>query len=390
MTMGYQATGTPVLVGGPTNQQAPVENPQQRVRPFRQATLEKNETQRTDIIALTTAYQPEPNPVTGSGYIFGFSLEFAAVVPSNNSANVAYVEDGAYSVNGNTLFQDVTGPLVNLPGWSLRWISRYGGWEFQNDESSTDGNIYSKVTGTGATGGNFVFHQRVPVSTGRRTLLAMLGNQDRSQSYQLSNDLAPSTAVYSTSPTALPNITITRSYQSYEVPNQANADGSSNQVEPPLYGVLHYLLQSVNANVPVGGSTIPHYLQGLGNTIRVLMLVFRSNSSRATAESNMPTQIQVKIANQLIFNETLAARRKMMYDRYGFDAPSGVLVYDNIHDLIARSTSELGHDLWWTQQINEATIQCTYPSGFGSTANSLTVVKSDMTVPAGLAAAMSA
>ena len=89
MTMGYQATGTPVLVGGPTNQQAPVENPQQRVRPFRQATLEKNETQRTDIIALTTAYQPEQNPVTGSGYIFGFSLEFAAVVPSNNSANVA-------------------------------------------------------------------------------------------------------------------------------------------------------------------------------------------------------------------------------------------------------------------------------------------------------------
>lgn len=378
---GYAVAGTPPLVGGPTNAPAPIQQ-NQKVTPFRQATLEKREQILTDTATLSTTYQPIVSTIHGSGYIYSFSIEVIATT-SGNSANTAYQEDGAFSHSALIIFKDNTGPLVQMGGFSLYWMSKYGGWTQYLDSNSADTAIYQKVTGTGGTGGTYHYHLLVPISTSRRNLLALLGNQDRSQSYELRRDIAPSTAVYSTGPTSQPSIVQNIQYVSYAAPMPQNPDGSANEIQPQTFGVLHFLEQSVNATPPAPGTT-NHYLSGMGNTIRLLLLEARSNNSRTTAESFMPTNIQLKIANQTIFNESYGQRRKVMFDRYGFDAPAGVLVYDTISDFQNRAGSELGHDYWWTQQVNEAQFITTWPSGIGSTANSLTVDKSDMSVPAGI------
>lgn len=386
MVTNYQPGPTPVAVGSPTVPTAAVQaQTGQKVRPFRLATLERSDTVlQYNAVPLTTAEQQQERTIPGTGFTYGYDLIAQAVAPSNNSANVAYQEDGPYSIFSSIIYKDVNGELINCDGWSLYQLTRYLGLNPFNMESSADTNIYQKVTSTGATGGNFTVHIPVPVASDRRTLQGLLGNQDRNQSYSLRTNLAPSTSVYSTGPSVQPNITTTVQYESYAVPNASDDMGVNNQVIPPTYGLINYATRTISASSPQGGSQITHQIFRLGYTTKVLMLVMRSNGSRATAESNLPSNIQLKIGNQTIFNESVAYRRALMYKRYGFDAPSGVLVYDYVHDFAPLAGGAIGTDYINTQNVNLFTFLITYPSGFGSTNNTLTFVVGDCVVPNGM------
>lgn len=374
---------SPSMVGSPSVGPAPVQAPQRGYIPFRIATLERAEIIGQTQFTMTTAEQVNEVTVEGTGYIYGFVIDVNCVTASN-AATVAYQEDAPYSAASQIILKDVTGEIVNMDGFSLEMACRYGSWKVYNFESSSDTNIYSKTSGSGGTGGSFRFQLVIPVALNRRTLIGILGNQDRAQQYQLRINLAASTAVYSTSPTTLGTVTYTRTYESYAVPNMTNDLGIRNQVAPSHYGTIHFLTKTLSEASPLGGSTVTHYLRRLGNTCRFIILILRANGSRATAESNLPTNIQVKLGNQPVFNETVQYRRQLMYNRYGFDAPGGVLTYDWLHDFSEKAGAELGSDWLWTQNLVLAAFQNVYPSGFGSTNNSLTVVTSDMIVPAGV------
>jgi hypothetical protein len=73
-----------------------------------------------------------------------------------------------------------------------------------------------------------------------------------------------------------------------------------------------------------------------------------------------------------------------MFERYNVNAPAGVLVYDALQDFTAAAGYELGEDYWWTNGLNNAQFEITYPSGFGSTNNSLTIITDDLLVPPGV------
>lgn len=384
----YQTAGSPQMVGSPTIGQVPLDPSGQPRLPFRIATLERADLIQTDSVTMTAAEQQLDRVVPGTGFVYGFELDYN-VIAAGNSATVAFTEDAPYIAASSVIYRDVNGEIGNMDGFHYKLCARYGGWEPFNQESSTDTALWvAKVTGAGATGGSFRFKLKVPVALNRRTLLGLLGNQDRGQTYVLRANLGGSASIYSTAPTVLPPVVITRMYESYVVPNPVSDTGAQQQVIPPFYQVVPFLTKSISSNIPVGGSAINHYLQRLNTTFRFLILVFRSGAGttpRATAESNMPTNITLKIGNQTIFTEPTWYRREKMYDRYGFDAPAGVLVYDFLHDFSERAGAELGHDWYWTQQLAEAQFIITYPSGFGSNAaNSLTILTGDMVVPAGL------
>lgn len=374
-------------VGGPSVPQTQDREPGNPV-PFRRAT-----TQRAQLIqvqgptALLTTGQPQTYQLEGSGYLYAVDLTVQGVVPSTNAATVALNEDAPWNVLSSVILSDVNGELVNLDGYSLRLANMYAGYHMGLLTSSTDSsNVYQAVSGSGVTGGNFLFHLRLPAGTNERDLIGVLGNQDRSQRYTIRDDLNASGQVYSTPPTALPNVTITSHYESFTVPSATNARGQKQVMIPDKFGVLHYLTKTLNpGSAPLGGATVNHYLARLGNTIRVLILVLRSNSSRATAETNAPTRITFLIGDVPIFTETPAYRRALMYERYSFDAPNGVYVYDALHDFFSPTAgAEQGEDYYWTNGLVNAQFQITYPSGFGSTANSLTVITDDLQIPAGM------
>lgn len=386
----FQAATNPAMIGSPAVGTPPVDPQMQGATPFRMATLERAENVGQTSLQITTSEQTVENILPGTGFLYGIDL-FVQNVTSANAATVAFFEDAPYSALSSIILADVNGEIVNVDGFSLEMAGRYGGWknyaqEFVN--KSGDANIWLLTAGAGGTGGSFTFHMMIPVSLNRRQLIGIVGNQDRSQQYRLRHNYASGAAaasgpIYTTAPTTQGTMTVTRFYESYAVPNAVNDTGRPNQVVPGHYGVIPYITKSVSEATPVGGSQVTHYLRRIGNVIRTLVLVLRSNGTRASAESNLPTSIQLKIGNETIFTESVGYRRHLMFNRYGFDAPQGVLCYDFIHDFYGRAGLELGFDWLWSQNLSQVQFLITYPAGFGSTNNSLTFITCDMIVPPG-------
>lgn len=373
-------------VGGPTIPSQEGNKPSSGIIPWRRATTPRTAISVSTSKTMTTSTQNVAEQIEGTGYITGVNLEVVCTTAANAAA-VAFQPDGPYSVLDSISFSDSGGESLNLSGFELYLANLYCGFNPHStlDSGSSDTNIYQAVTGAVATGGSFRFHLMIPIAINTRNFLGLLGNQDRAMKYTLRSDIAASTSVYSTSPTTLGTVTINRTYMNVTVPSRSSADGTPQQQYPPKFGVIHYLTRSVISTAPVGGSTVNHYLPRIGNTIRFLILVFKSNSTRATAESNAPTRIQFQLGDTPIFQESWQYRRRVMRQRYGFDAPAGVLVYDFASDVFPTVTGgEFGLDWLWTNGLANAQFQITYPSGFGSTANSLTVITDDLLVPPGV------
>ncbi len=367
-------------VGGPGVPQTEA-NPAGGMIPFRRAT-----TGRTSLLPvtgplpLTAAQQPVQVVVDGSGYIYAIDLDVSAAGGLDGGANTTGTEDAPFNVLSSVVFGDVNGELINLDGYSLFLANLYGGWSDHPLDGSADTNIFAAIA---AASGDFRFHLSVPIALNRRSLLGLVANQDRAQKYTLRDDIAANSVVYTVAPdTTQPSVTITRTYDNYAVPASQNANGSAQQQTPPKFGVLHFLTQSVNPSTPAPSSTVNHYLPRLGNTIRLLILVFREGGLRSAAEANMPTRISLKLGDTPIFTETVAFRRALMFARYGFDAPDGVLVYDFITDVINQAGAEMGEDYAFTNGLVNAQFEVTYPAGFAAAGSSLTVITDDLVIPA--------
>jgi hypothetical protein len=171
---------------------------------------------------------------------------------------------------------------------------------------------------------------------------------------------------------------IEKYYENYAVPLAKSPTDSPQEMVPPDFGTIHYLTATLADAAPLGGSQVPHFLRRIGNTVRWIALILRSNNTRANAETNFPTNIQLKVGEDALFNESWAYRKFLMYERFGFDLPNGVLVYDTLHDFSAAAGYELGDDYFHTQALVNAQFIVTYPAGFGSTANSLRILTDDL------------
>lgn len=380
-----------VAVGGPVTQVQ--ENNPGRSIPFRRSTTFRIAQLQSTAQLMTAGTQQVDVVIEGSGYVYGLDLHIFATTASNALAT-AFFEDGPWSAVDTLVFRDVNGELVNLTGYHARLLNLYAGYTKFKDApvraeatpSLDTANIFNAVTGAGATGGSYRFHLWVPVGLNKRDLRGVLGNQDRAQKYSLRSDIASGTGaatgpLYTVAPTTLPTHNIERYYYNYAVPARANASGAAQSQFPDDFGILHYSTQSINPSAPQGGATVNHFLARLGNTIRVLVLELKSNSTRALAEASAPTRIQLNIGDTPLFVETPATRRMEMWKRYGFDAPSGVYVYDFMTDIIGIAGDELGVDYLYTNGLVNAQFQITYPAGFGAAANTMTVLTDDLVIP---------
>lgn len=346
---------------------------------FRDATLE-----RTDIIpgfsvTVGAGASRQEFIVPGSGFIASILLN-AQMVTGANTANVVAAEDAPWSLYDTVVLRDTNGELVYLQGYDT-YIANLCNKLYSTRFLDTSADIYVNspiVTGGGGTGGQFTCTLRVPVILNRRDLIGLLGNQDRAQSYFLRTDIAGLAQIYSTAPNNANTLTLSKVYENYSVPNSNTPNGQPQQITPDSYGTLHYTTAVQSDQPPTGGSTVNHYLKRVGNTVRWLALIFRANGSRATAEANIPTSIRFKVGDDTIFNEFYWYRRAIMFERYGFNFPNGVLVYDAMHDFEAGAGNELGRDYYHTQALQNAQFQISYPVGFGSTNNSLRIITDDL------------
>lgn len=365
--------------------------PQSGTVPFRQASIQKSLIlQTTTPVMLTTSVQQGPYTVNGEGYIEELNIRLSAATAGNASNNiVAFTEDGRKASLFNVIFRGPGGDFVNVDGPTLGWYNDYDGKTMDPSQSSADVALTQAVASSAATGGSFVAWYRVPMAIGFRNLVGLLGNQDRTAKYNERRDLNASAQVYSTAPSTLPTVNITDYYTERVVPAAADNFGEAQQQLPASYGIIHYLMSEVAAVPPTTGK-IFHYMTGLGNTWRRLILIFRQGTAgsqtrsafEALANVNVtPMAIAIKLGDNTLYDEDYAYRRYIMYRRYGWDAPNGVLVYDWAADFGVHSGEELGDDFLNTQNVTNLVVIPTYPANTTATGNSLTVLKDTLYVP---------
>lgn len=382
------AQSGPTVSGAGSIPQAPT-NPQssrQRLIPFRMATTERTEQLVSDTGTITTSEQIFDRTIEGTGYIYAIWLNFSALIASGNSATVAYQEDGPWSALSSVIYRDPTGEMLNLDGFAL-YLANLGMRNYATsfpdalaatldsaNPAAVTTELFQAVAGGGGTGGSIFFSLRVPLGINRRSLLGMLGNQDRGVKYQLRNNVAGSASIYSTAPTTLQAFTIAKQYESFAVPAPVGAYGPQEYI-PPQFGTLHFLTKNVSEAVPAASVTLNHYLRRIGNMWRFVILKFALNT-RALGNTNV-TRLQLKIGDTDFFNESYGYRRWVMYCRYGFRWPSGVLCYDWLHDFLPFAGGELGDDYVNTKDVNTGQFIITYGSGVTGTP-SLTFITDDL------------
>lgn len=376
--MATNAAPVSAVPMAPVRTQAPVV-------PFRKATIERVDILPSESVTLGAASQRIERTVEGAGLLYGIVLRIVATT-AGNAAATAFFEDAPWSAFDTLTIRDVSGEIIgSIPGYDAYLTNlingQYAG-RFQDQSSSTY--LFQQVTGAGGTGGSFTAMLRLPVAIDRRSLLGILGNQSRNQKYALRTDIASGSAsaagpIYTTAPTNPAAVVLEKYYENYSIPNSVGPNGVQQEPVPPTFGTLHFTTSTLADSSPLGGSTVNHYLRRIGNTIRWIALVFRSNGLRATAETNLVgANIRLKIGDDVIFNETYQYRRFLMFERFGFDMPQGVLVYDAMHDFDPKAGYELGDDYYHTQNIVNGQVIVQYPSGFGSTNNSLRIITDDL------------
>lgn len=391
-----------------------VNAPASRV-PFRAATIERVALLASESLTLSsTTTQRIERTIEGAGFIFGVVLDVNATGATSTAANVAvYAEDAPFNALDTVILRDVNGELSDLSGWNTWLCNLAENWSGvapatgnapgqalpsstglggTGTPASQDANLNVNVgaIGTASTtstaGGNFRFQVRVPVGTNRRDLLGILGNQDRAQKYSLRSDLAIASAIFSTAPSSLPAVAINKFYENYAVPLPTAPDGSPQEVFPPTFGTLHFHTSTVSEASPANGSTVNHYIRRLGNTTRYFALVFRSATVgsgtpiRGNADLNPPTLIRVKLGEDTVLEENWTYRRWLMFERYHYDMPRGVAIYDFIHDFGPFSGYEVGDDYVHSQALVNGQFMVTYPSTASTwqTGSTLTIVTSDL------------
>lgn len=353
---------------------------------FRRATVERSEILPAESNLMTASAIRIERTVEGTGYVYGIVLNVAAPAAANAVANVTFAEDAPWSALDTVVYRDVNGELINLTGYDL-FIANLGqkqyAWRFQDASA-----LFNTIAGGVATSGTFNFWVRVPVALNRRSLSGLVGNQDRSQKYSIRTDQAGSGSVYLTTPTTLPTMAINKQYENYAVPLAVNPDGLKQERAPRDFGLLHYLTSLQSAENPAPSSSVNHFLRRVGLSIRFIVFIFRAGSGsfpRSVAQLNPPSNLRFKIGDDTLFNESYAYRRFLMFERYGFDLPDGVIIYDAMHDLVPGAGSEVGDDYYQTQGLVNSQLQATYPSGFSS-GGTLRIVTDDLAFVAPVAA----
>jgi hypothetical protein len=378
--------------------QTPATNPSSQGRiAFRDATMERVDILAAETgLALTASLQPLQRTVEGAGYIYSVLLDVVATGATSTAASVAaYTEDAPSNVLDTITFSDANGELWNLSGYESGLVNRLTredailppvanapgaaipsgtGAGGNGTSASQDPNVVlnwgavGSASTTSSAGGNFRFQTRVKVGANRRDLLGILGNQDRSQKYQIRHDVSASTVVFSTAPSSLPSLTINKIYEEYSIPLQTAPDGTPQEVFPASFGTILYHTRQTSASAPANGGQVSHFLQRIGNTIHFLALIFRSATSssatplRGNADLNPPTALSLKLGEDVVFRETWNYRRMLMFERLGSDVDRGVLLYDWIHDFGPFAGFEVGDDLIHTDALVNAQFMITYPA----------------------------
>lgn len=257
------------------------------------------------------------------GYVSGLYIYVVGTVPSTNSAAVAYSEDGPFNALSTVQFSDVSNrPIIGpMSGWELKECIKYGGYRVPAGSDPTNSQNYSAVTGTGATGGNFSFVLHLPIEFVHRNAMGSLTNLSNAAVFRLDVTLNGGNNVYTTSPTALPNVRIR--YQQHGWMESAGRDpfGNAAAVAPPAVDSVQYWERQTYALN--SGSVNFRFTPFEGHVRNVIFVLRDSSNTRSGGETNWPDPLRLHYDATIPLDRLKAVWQEYVQELWGYNAALG-------------------------------------------------------------------
>ncbi len=229
---------------------------------------------------------------------------------SGNSATVAFQGDAPLNVFQTVNFADAGGTSIvgSFDSYTLGIVQKYGGYGHNSDPRANA--VYSVTTGSGGSGGSFTVVFRIPVEVVSRTGAGSLQNQSGNSPLTLT--LTPNTeaAIYSTSPTSAPSVTVTARIGGYW---KGSNTGAAQQ--PKLFGSTSYWNRT--SYLALNGAVQQQFANiGMGNPYRNLILInYATDGARSDADFANPAQITFRGNNLVQLDQLLW--KFLMSEGYG-------------------------------------------------------------------------
>lgn len=266
--------------------------------------------------------------------------------------------------NGDPYFGPMSGFSAFVAG------NLYGGFEFEADPRANPDYL---------GGINCRFMLRIPLEITHHDAYGALINQDAAASYKLQWTVPASTTLFTTAVGTIPALRYRAWLEGWEQPKAADLAGNPIAQSPPGTPTAQFLSEQT-FQVVAGLNTIR--LTDVGNLIRVLSFVYRDDTaprSRAIGETELPADLRLTYDARDLENRSLLGWRDVMFKRYGFAHPNGVVVYDKIHDGEGHAGNEARNQYLPTSDATRIELVGTW-TGTGGT---LTVITNDV-APAGV------
>lgn len=316
--------------------------------------------------------------VPAYGYIRWLYVKATATGGSAGLATVAAAEDAPFNVLQNIAFTEPNGAtIVQLTsGYQLYLANKWGGYVAESAFDPRNNPVFSDVD----TDGNFTWVLRIPIEISGRDGVGALANQDSAGQFKFRATLADSSTLFTTAPDTLPSVRIQAWLAAWDQPEPQTA-GMTNQVTPPASGTTSFWTVQSGITVSSGQNTIE--IKRKGNYIRTFIFVLRTSGSRATADTDWPTELR-------FLRDAFPARyydndiwRTQMWERTGFTGTNdtagaldnGVRVHDYMHEFDGGLGWE-NRDLW---QPTRGSTRLELDGSFGA-ASTLDIITNDVAI----------
>lgn len=249
--------------------------------------------------------------IAAGDYTAGVYLWVTATA-AGNSANTAFQADGPFSAIQQVELLDPTGTAFHTySGWELAVPVMVAGGYTGNAIPLNSPN-YLATTGSGASGGSFGFMLRIPCELFPRDGMGALWNGSTAAQFKVRVTVAPSTAIWSTAPTALPNIRVRANSHGYQVPTGVSQVGVPFQTTPPGGQIYQNFFRQIYQVAGAGNIIVP--LTRKGYLLREIHIIQR-DASGARVNTLITGDVNIKIDNVDVFNGPVELLRQITWER---------------------------------------------------------------------------
>jgi hypothetical protein len=246
-------------------------------------------------LQMTTGTQDYPVWLLPPNNIMrGIALEVTAVVPSNNSATVVFnAPDAPLNVFSTVNFTTAGGTSIvgSFDSFTASVVQKYGGHARNADVRSSA--VYSTTAGAVSAGGNFTEVFRIPVEIVGRSGFGSLSNTSTEAPLQLNLVLNTSAAVYSTPPTALPNVAVKGTLLGYWA-------GPSGRATPRNFGTTQFWNQQTYNSLNGAQTYTLQAPPGMGNPHRNWVALNRTTAG-ARSSADFPSPLNLTFRGNTLY-----------------------------------------------------------------------------------------